>query len=208
MAAKGYKGSDVENAEVQQWAFLFKQLFPAESYFPDATIPEAASAYPPGLVVFGPDDYELQLKDWRDPIKQLMNVGGKRVTALIYFAGMGKAEEVEHLLGLGADVNKLSSSHDSALLVALRRITEYGHHDLRIFELLSSTPHNPETLNTPTDKRKYTILGCAVDTLIPSVVGKILSMGAEPNQCCDVDQVSPLYKAIRSFASQSAVART
>jgi hypothetical protein len=48
-----------------------------------------------------------------------------------------------------------------------------------------------------------TVLGCAVDTRIPYVVDKVLSMGVNPDMRCDVDQITPLYKAINSQASWS-----
>ena len=204
-ASKKYKTPEVEDWEVVQWARDFERYFPESLFFDGVQPVKSGTTLNHGMISFEPEDYERQLKHWRDPIKQLKNIGGKQVTALIYFTAMGKVEEVEALIKMGADVNILSSSNDSALLIALQRtkLPECGPPDLRLFELISSVEHTSETLNMPTDKRKHTILGFAVDTQIPYVVDKVLSMGVTPDMRCDVDQITPLYKVINSHASLS-----
>ncbi|NLX25976.1 MAG: ankyrin repeat domain-containing protein [Lentisphaerae bacterium] len=115
---------------------------------------------------------------------------------------LGKIEEVRELIAMGADVNILSSSNDSALLMAIQRATptEPGPTDCAFFETISAINHDVDVLNTPSDKRKLTVLGYAVESGNPAIVKRVLEMGADPNQRCDVDQVSPLYKAVRAFS--------
>ena len=120
----------------------------------------------------------------------------------MYFVSLGKIEEVRELISMGADVNVLSSSNDSALVMAIQRATptEPGSTDSTCFEIIAEVEHEAEVLNTPSDKRKLTVLGYAVESGNPTIVKRVLEMGADVNQRCDVDQVSPLYKAVHAFS--------
>jgi hypothetical protein len=68
-----------------------------------------------------------------------------------------------------------------------------------MFNLLVNIEHDPKIINTPTDKRLLTILGCAVETGKKDVVQKILELGADVNQLHGVQQISPLYRCVRQM---------
>jgi Fe2+ transport system protein FeoA len=201
-ASKKHKTAEVEDWEVVHWANEFEQYFPAEFFFNGVQPIRSGSKLISGLKDLGPDELSLTIKDWRPPQSQLKNVGGKRLTALMYFTMLGKIDEVRELISMGADVNILSSSNDSALMMAIQRATptESGPTDASFFEAISKAEHNQEVLNTPSDKIKSTVLGCAVESGNPAIVKRILEMGADPNQQCYVEQVSPLYKAVHAFS--------
>ncbi len=201
-ASKKHSSPEVEDWEVVQWANTFQQYFPESIFFEGVKTVTSGTKLKCGTLLLEPDEWSLKIKDWRDPIKGLKNVGGKRITALMYFVSLGKIDEVRELISMGADVNILSSASDSALLMTIDRASpmEAGPIDTSFFDAICSVDHDQDTLNTPADKLKRTVLGCAVNAGNPTIVKRVLEMRADPNQCCDVDQVSPLYKAVRSFS--------
>lgn len=200
-ASRKHKTVEIEDWEVVNWANTFGQLFPSSLFFDGVKPITSGTPLKSGLLSWGPDEMSLTIKDWRDPLKQLKNVGGKRITALMYFISLGKIHEVHELIAMGADVNILSSSNDSALLMAIHHASpmEIGPTDKSFFDELSALDHDKDVLNTPVDKRKSTVLGSAVEAGNPAIVKRVLEMGANANQRCDVDQVSPLFKAVYAF---------
>jgi ankyrin repeat protein len=201
-ASKKHKTAEIEDWEVVSWANTFQEYFPKTLFFDGVKPIASGTSLKSNPLSWYPAEQLLQIKDWRDPLKQLKNVGGKRLTALMYFTRFGKIEEVRELMAMGADVNILSSSNDSALLMAIQRATptELRPTDFSFFEAISTIDHDVDVLNTPTDEVKLTVLGCAVESGNPAIVKRVLEMGADPNQPCDVDQVSPLYKAVHAFS--------
>ncbi len=200
-ASKKHNSPEVEDWEVVQWANMFQHYFPSEFFFDGVKPISSGTKLKCGTLLLGPKEWSLKIKDWRPPASQLKNVGGKRITALMYFATLGKVDEVRELISMGADVNILSSSNDSALIMAIDRASPMvmGPTNTSCFEAISALNHDKSVLNTSTDKLKLTVLGCAVNTGNPSIVKRVIEMGADPHQHFEIDQISPLFKAVYNF---------
>jgi hypothetical protein len=105
---------------------------------------------------------------------------------LVWFAEIEKRDVVARLLTEGANVNMISSSGDSAILMAIEalniRAVPFRSLDDTLFDLLSKYPHGEQTINRNTDKKRLLPLISAVETGRPDIVEKVLAMGARVNQ--------------------------
>lgn len=193
----------VEDSEIRAWAGRFYQFFPRDSFFiPESELPKLVEFLSPLCYVDGDMPKEADIKD-RNKIISLQHI---KFPQLVWFAQHGPAKEVEKLLKAGADVDKLSSSGDSALLLAITSMDVTlmtRHRDIKIFEMLSERPHKKETLEVLTNKKRLGILGSAVETGNPDIVNKVLEMMRKVGANVDIkyggDDQTPLYTAICLF---------
>ena len=65
-----------------------------------------------------------------------------------------------------------------------------------LFQLLSNKPHKQSVLDTLTEKRKLSPLGCAVQTGRLDIVRKLLDMGASVDKRHNICGETPLYTAL------------
>lgn len=119
---------------------------------------------------------------------------------LAYFSMMDEDDAVAQLLDAGANVNKLSSNNDSAILLAVQSLqvnllplNSMRDHN---FKLISEKTHNKSVLDTVTKKRKLSPLGCAVQTGRIDIVEKLIDMGATVDRRHDVGNETPLFTVI------------
>jgi ankyrin repeat protein len=202
VSSKKHKSNVVEDWEVKVWASQFDRYFPSDRFFSGVdSIPQSTDAG--GILTLNKGDMLTEPK-LRYPNSSVM-VQNKKYPQLVYFTqfhrymGANYIKAVRDLVSRGADVNSLSSSGESALLFAVEHMipTKPPFEPVReLFDIVSSMEHSKDVLNTPTNKRKKTILGCAVETSSPDVVAKVIEMGALVDQKTDVDQNTPLMKAI------------
>lgn len=195
--------SVVEDWEVLGWKSRFFSVFRKELFFiesPESLIPNIS----PSIYYLGPEDFAKK-PDLAKP-DSLITHQGKRYPQITWFTMLGNFTSTKDLIAAGANVNKLSDSGESALLFAIQfmnpdELTDYKEcsQDSDLFELISSRDHSINTVSTPTNARKYTCLGCAVETGSLKVVDVLLGFKANPNQFHGISQQSPLYLATKLF---------
>jgi len=200
---------NVENWEIDIWSNKneFYYYFPKELFFVD--FDNSVFKSMPGAYVFGPDD--LNKKPNLENPNEEWNVQGKLWPQLVWFAQLNKFNEVKQLIIVGANVNKLSSSGESALFFSVANIldcleTKKSSDKLEsaheMFNLLLSKPHSKAVLNIPTNKQKLTILGKAIETGDILVVESLLNLNTiDINTKYYVDNFTPLYQAIGMLIS-------
>ena len=137
------------------------------------------------------------------------NINKVTYTPLIYYVVMQDYQEVKRLLSQRADINRLSSSKDSAINVALFSLSPTAtgvscrKTAKEIVDLLLSEPyrsqHTKETINTRTAKKKYAPLHSAIDAGEPDYVEALLEMGADVNMKATTNEQSPLHYLINTL---------
>ncbi|MCL2183549.1 MAG: hypothetical protein FWB85_08785 [Chitinispirillia bacterium] len=199
----------IEDSEAKLWASKFYDIFRKELFFiPEKELPPLIDN---PLMLHYIEGEMPQEADARNKDK-IIELQGIRWPQLVWFAIQYKTEEVEKLLNAGADVNKLSSSGESALLIAVRNMNRTilpgpAERDIRMFEILSGYPHKKETLEAITNKKHLSVLGSAVETGNPDIVKKVLEMMKEVKAKVDIKyhgesgkfHATPLYVAVSLF---------
>ena len=203
----------VEDWEVDQWICNFFKMLPKEMI----------------------TDYEkiIHLKKnvdspifiGKDPLKEpiltdpnyMHTTDWKKWPQLVWFTACGNVDAVKKLLELNADVNKLTSSGESALFWALEHMTLNNNPEVRkigkiLFDLISSKEHDPKIVNVPLDKKKKTCLERAVLCGDVNVVKKLIQMGAKVstenyNECAiqSTDRETLLYKVVKHYKADTSL---
>lgn len=128
----------------------------------------------------------------------------KKMPQLVYFSMRNDFDAVARLLEAGADVNKLSSSNESAVLMAVQamqiNLAPLNSMDEGLFKLISEKTHRESILDSLSSKRKLSPLGCAVQTGRVDIVKKVLEMGATVDRRYDTTGETPLFTAIGMIA--------
>lgn len=199
------KPQEIETWEISAFSHQFSAYFPKATFFPGAIYPENPHQdYGPWFM-----DRVISTPDLKRPNK-ILNIGAdggmvKSMPQLVYFSKVGNIDAVQKLLDAGADVNKLSSVHESALLFAIQclqvTLEPLGSMDDALFKLLSQYEHRKSVLDTLTDKRKLSPLGCAIETGNIEIVSKVLDLGASVDRRQDIDGLTPLYSAIHMIGN-------
>lgn len=121
-----------------------------------------------------------------------------KMPQLLHAIQLRDVKTVKALLDAGADVNKLSSSNDSALTICLNdNILELSDKQKQILDLLLEHAFLPETLNTVTTKKRLSALHIAIQLGDPDLVKKLIVIGANVNLLSDIDHHSPLHLALK-----------
>ena len=200
----------VEDWEVDQWICNFFKMLPKEMITGyEKIIPLKKNVDVPLLI----DKDSLKEPVLSDP--NYMHVTDwKKWPQLVWFTAFENVDAVKKLLELNADVNKLTSSGESALFWALEHMTPDNNQEERkigkiLFDLISSKVHDPKTVNVPLDKKKETCLGKAVLCGDVSVVKKLIKMGAKIstenyNECAiqSTDRETLLYRGVKHYKNK------
>jgi hypothetical protein len=129
----------------------------------------------------------------------------KKRPQLVHYALMGAEDTVHRLLEAGADVNKLSENHESALLasVLLMDATDPAADpsDDSMFKALVKYPHDHHVLNVRTAKKRFSLLIAAINTQRMDVLETLLKLGCAPNFRGGVDLVTPLHFCVQRIAT-------
>ncbi|KJZ10844.1 hypothetical protein TW85_19180 [Marinomonas sp. S3726] len=197
------KPEEIEKWEIAAYSNLFDSFFSKNSFFPDAIYPVEPHKNTGPLIIAD----KANCLDLTDPNK-IFSVGeagnNKKMSQLTYFSMREKDDVVAQLLEVGADVNILSSSNESAILLAVQslQVNLLPLNSMRDqnFKLISAKTHKKSVLNTVTNKRKLSPLGCAVQTGRVDVVEKLIDMGATVDRRHDVGNETPLFTAIGLIA--------
>ncbi len=198
------KPQDIDNWEISAFSQYFNAFFTKESFFPGASYPEDTHDKS-GVWMVDETSHELDIKK-PNKVLPVGMAGGliKKMPQLVYFAMQDDMEAISALVDAGADVNKLSSSNESAILMAIQamqvNLTSLNSMSDKAFNLLSQKSHRKSVLDTLTDKRKLSPLGCAVQTGRPDIVKRVLEMGASVDRRHDIIGETPLYTVIGLIA--------
>jgi ankyrin repeat protein len=198
------KCEDIESWEISAYAKDFNSFFTKDSFFPDA-------AYPPlvqpnyGLWMVDESAHKLDLRRPNKNFKVGM-AGGliKKMPQIVYFSMKDDIDAVKKLIEAGVDINKLSESKESALLMAVQdmQVNIDSLHSMRStkFELIASLPDLEKSVNAVTLKKRLTPLGCAVQTGRLDIVKKVIELGAIVDLRHDVGDETPLFTCIGLIA--------
>jgi len=194
------KQEDIESWEISAYAKDFTSFFTKESFFPDAVYPPLLQ---PNYGLWAVDESAHQL-DLRSPNKtfKVGMEGGliKKMPQIVYFSMMNNIEAVKKLIEAGADINRLSSSNESALLMAIQEMNvinlPLNSMSSTLFDLIAPLQHNEKSVNAVTLKKKLTPLGCAVQTGRLDIVKKVIKLGAKVDQRYDVIDETPLFTCL------------
>ncbi len=185
------------------------QQFPKQGWFPQTEYSEL----PNSSIFSGKTIYEICQKS-QSMIQcpnEFITLGDKKFPQLVWYSyilGMVshpqipiKKEDciqvIKALLQNSADVNRLSTSQESALLFSLEHINLWEvetscSQDRTLFNIISSYPHKKETINMKTSKQEMYPLMLAVQSGRYDVVKKVLDMGAEVDMV-NFQGITPLY---------------
>ncbi|HGS5806476.1 TPA: ankyrin repeat domain-containing protein [Vibrio parahaemolyticus] len=198
------KVQEIEQWEIAAFSQYFNAMFPNESFFPNSIYP-ADPHENNGIWMV---DETAHVLDLTKPNKSFSvgMVGGlvKTMPQLVYFSMQDDFDAVSRLLEAGADVNKLSSSNESAILMAVQamqiNLAPLNSLDDGLFKLISEKSHKKSILDSLSSKRKLSPLGCAVQTGRVDIVKRVLEMGATIDRRHDTIGETPLFTAIGMIA--------
>ena len=191
----------VENWFIAHYQAHFPAVFPQDGAFPGIKYPAATRQS--GMVLLD-DSVKPNGHHPNRAIKIDIEKHKKR-PQLVHYALMGAEDTVHRLLEAGADVNKLSENHESALLasVLLMDATDPAADpsDDSMFKALVKYPHDHHVLNVRTAKKRFSLLIAAINTQRMDVLETLLKLGCAPNFRGGVDLVTPLHFCVQRIAT-------
>jgi len=187
--------------ETEQLAQAFPIMFPPNGYFPEAstTLPSKISL---PLIAYDQASSDKLRPNLAKPNRVIsiptLDGGKLRRPQLIWFASENRTHEVRQLLDAGADVNISDAQGGSAILNALQCANDgRGRHAL---DLLLKHPHDKNTLDRLTSKKRLSPLYLAVLLGDPQVVDRLMKMGASADLPASYPPQTPLYICMERFA--------
>ncbi|OOF29813.1 ankyrin repeat domain-containing protein [Salinivibrio proteolyticus] len=198
------KVQEIEQWEIAAFSQYFNAMFPNESFFPNSVYP-ADPHENNGIWMVDETAHVLDLTKPNKSFSVGMEGGlVKKMPQLVYFSMQDDFDAVASLLEAGADVNKLSSSNESAILMAVQamqiNLAPLNSMDDGLFKLISEKTHRKSILDSLSSKRKLSPLGCAVQTGRLDIVKKVLEMGATVDRKHDTIGETPLFTTIGMIA--------
>lgn len=191
----------VSDWEIEQLAQTFDAMFPLQARFLEATKRDTLRRTLPfrALDLTAANKMKPDLAN-PDRVISIPTLNGTRHRRpqLMWFTSLDRAEDVRRLLNAGADVNISDGQGGSTLLMALE-IAESGQGH-RVLETLLEWPHDKETLDRLTAKKRMSPLYMAVLLGDPMVVARLCEMGASPDMPAGYPPQTPLYLCVERFA--------
>ena len=121
-----------------------------------------------------------------------------KMPQLLHAIQLRDVKTVKALLDAGADVNKLSSSNDSALTICLNdNIFELSDEQKQILAMLLEQSFLPAIINAVTSKKRLSALHLAIQIGNPDLVKTLIQMGCNVNLLADIEHHSPLHLALK-----------
>jgi ankyrin repeat protein len=180
----------------------FSNIFPPFSYFtpPIAPIKESRAGGIP--IIEKPSDFKLNIDRPNSNFKITGNDGRiKKMPQIVYFSMWNKNNEVRALLKAGADVNRLSTDGESALLFALNSLdrtqVENPSMNSKLLDMILENDHSIETLNKSTLKIKLLPLISAVKTGDYNIVKNLLNKGTAADTRGETDGQTALNVCLK-----------
>ena len=100
---------------------------------------------------------------------------------LHYFVAIGDFSTAKKIIEAGADVNKLTPTNDTVILLALRYILSREDEVLDFISFVFKHGFDKTLLNIRTSKKQTCPLNLAVEENLPKLVKLLLENGANPN---------------------------
>lgn len=100
---------------------------------------------------------------------------------LHYFVTSGDFSTARQLIELSADINKLTSTNDSIILLALHHIQSKSEETLAFIKFVFESGFNKNLLNERTAKKQTCPLTFSVEENLPQLTKLLLENGADPN---------------------------
>lgn len=198
--------SVVEHAEVvadwemEQLAHTYGSMFPVSARFEEVPKTKLSMSIP--FSAFDQSETDTMKPDLVNPDRvisiQLHDGSKLRKPQLVWYASENRLDEVRQLLGVGANVNKLDAQGGSALLNALQCAADGRGRE--VLNLLLQAPHDRNTLNKQTERKRLSPLYLAVQLGDPEVIAKLLEMGADADMQAGYPPQSALYLCISRFS--------
>lgn len=191
---------DVVDWEMKSWADMFFQYFPKSLIKKADSLLNVETGVNQVIVI----DPEKCPKEPQKPYKTPFQIGYKIFPQLAWFTLKGDAEAVKKLVENNVDVNELTSSRDSSLLLAIVKMNPNGtpyepQLGLNLFEIISRYEHKIQVVNTPTDKRNLTCLGLSIRSGKLNVVRKIVEMGADVDALQSTLEETALFSLVKHY---------
>ena len=191
----------VESWEIEMWRSSFGSIFPEKGFFPGCSV-DSGRAVRVGPLI---NSYEKKRLDTsRKNIDKKVKVGGtwkKTTRQLIHAIDNEDYTSVRTLLKKGASVNVQTDSGDTPILSSLELLNvtnlPMSSLDIRFFDLVSKLDHDKTIINTRTQKKRLLPLISAIESGIPEIVKKVLSMGADVNMRGLTDEQTPLHLCLK-----------
>ena len=121
-----------------------------------------------------------------------------KMPQLLHAIQLRDVKTVKALLDAGADVNKLSSSNDSALTICLNdNIIELSDEQKQILAMLLEQSFLPAIINAVTSKKRLSALHLAIQIGNPDLVKTLIQMGCNVNLLADIEHHSPLHLTLK-----------
>ena len=186
---KRKKENLVEDWEINMWRSNAQRVFndfkvelPEKYQVSSAILPIHLNAKELALDLKKPNK-KVKLND-NSKLHRDKNKKKQVTTQLIWNTLRKDLDAVNQLLQAGADINILSDSNESALLVALQHmnLTELHEPDDSFYKVLKDLEYAPKTINAVTAKKHLFTLLIAVQTGRLEVVEHILSLRADVSQ--------------------------
>jgi hypothetical protein len=194
------EGQILENWEHAQLCDQFERVFPPLGRFVEVFVSGENEKL--SFPVLDVNKLESLKPDIAKPARVigLRGVDGQvlRRPQLSVFVSSGQTEKVRQLIAAEAPVDQLDVTGGSALLAAIQRFQAKG--DRGPLDVLLEQPHQKETLDSATQRKKLTPLLCAIECGAPDVVAMLLTMGASPERRGTTDNLTPLYRCMSYVA--------
>lgn len=192
--------------EVRYWEAMLPNVFPPKGRFEPIPVEDIGSQRGPLIIT---KEKKIDLRNPNGDTK-VGDTWTKKLPKLVWVAqsasSLKDVDLIKNLLEKGANVNRLSKSHESALLAAIQWMgiesppnnPEIG---AAIFDLLKNHQHSKHVINARTAKKRLTPLIESIKTGRPDVVKTVLEMGADPNHLGDADMHTPLYVCLQRIST-------
>lgn len=200
----------VEDWEVDQLRESFFDKFPRNTFFDESDAKQFEVSG--GAIIILEGDIK---PDFRNPNKviQISRGKAKRIPQLVYFSMLNRVEIVKKLLSKGASLCRMTKEGESAFFLGLQKMNlvcspPIEKAEPELFEILyceakklyeAGSKDLEIMIHTPLLKKKTTVLHCAIETGEPSVVAKVIGLGADIEQKSELDQLTPLYVCLQTL---------
>jgi len=189
--------------EIKQFKMAFFRLFPVRGLYQsvsqdkkDEMTRKQKDVFHREMIFFekGREKWEKASPDLRNPNRMVKDFNPKPFTQLMIFSSLGQTDKVKRLLKAGADPNKrIKLDNGTALIIALQS------GNTKIATLLLEHPKIAESINARTRRKKITALQVAIGKGYVDIVRRLIEKAVDIEQGGEIQEMSPLYKAIMLF---------
>ncbi|MEQ9326099.1 MAG: ankyrin repeat domain-containing protein [Rhodospirillales bacterium] len=196
MTLESVSRNEFEDWEIDDFARAFNSTFPADCRFREVSCSSSSTAKPNSRSA--EFSLDIHTPDFRKPNRVISTYrldGSKRPTPqLQYFVETEQIDVVQRLLESGADTNALDWQGNSALSIALNTFEMSG--DRSFLDLIMQYPHSLSVMNQLNLRDRSSPLSIAILTGEPTIVGKLIEMGADADKSAGYPELTPLYACL------------